>query len=354
VRAACAEISPVIIAGPSLRRASIAGRSSAKANTGQIRHEKGDGTQTVRHGPVRALILAACAVAIAGCGLSPRAGGSGVSVTVTRNFGAGTLGTATEPRVSASETVIGLLERHFRVSTRRGGRVVQSIGGWSAGSPYYEWSYYVDGVLASRPPQRAVVQEGEEVWWDLHDSAAARSIPAVVGSFPEPFVHGIGGQRYPTVLECASGLQAACNRVADELHRDGVPAADQLLGTGSGADSLTIVIAPLSQVRGTIAGDLLAAGPASSGVYARFSDAGRRLELLNPAGQVARVLGPGAGLIAATEDQFSKPEWLLTGTDRAGVEAAAATLTVTALHDRFALAVAGGQRLSLPVEPSMR
>jgi hypothetical protein len=305
-------------------------------------------------GPLPALIAAVlCAAVLAGCGLGPGPGTSNATVTVTENFGARTLGSAIEARVPGSETVMGLLEGHFRITTRYGGGFVESIDGHSGTSQHYDWFYYVNGVQASKGAAVTDVHEGDRIWWDLHDWVAAESIPAVVGSFPEPFVHGIGGKRYPTVLECGSGLQATCERLGAELHHDGVPVADQLLGTGSGSDSLAIAVAPFNQLRGTIAADLIQAGPRSSGVYARFADGGARLALLDPLGQTVRVLGPGAGLVAATQDQYSKPEWLITGTDAAGVRAAAAALTPARLHDRFALAVAGSQYLPLPLDPGM-
>ena len=63
-----------------------------------------------------------------------------------------------------------------------------------------------------------------------------------------------------------------------------------------------------------------------------------------------RTLGAGAGLIAATRDNVSEPTWLVTGTDAAGVAAAAAALTPARLRDHFALAVQGGTDLPVPVE----
>jgi hypothetical protein len=67
---------------------------------------------------------------------------------------------------------------------------------------------------------------------------------------------------------------------------------------------------------------------------------------------VARTLGPGAGLIAATASQSSQPTWLVTGTDAAGVAAAARALTASRLHDHFALAVQGASDFALPLEGS--
>jgi hypothetical protein len=98
---------------------------------------------------------------------------------------------------------------------------------------------------------------------------------------------------------------------------------------------------------------LIAHGPGASGVYARFTGPNsNRLALLDPAGRVARLLGPGAGLVAATADSSSAPTWLITGTDAAGVAAAARALTPQALHDHFALAVQGATRLPIPLQAS--
>jgi hypothetical protein len=125
--------------------------------------------------------------------------------------------------------------------------------------------------------------------------------------------------------------------------------ATQLIGTGSGSDSLAVVVGTWNDIRPQIVASLLEQGPAASGVYARFSSRGV-LELLNPRGQVKRSLSAGAGLIAATAQGSAEPTWLITGTDPAGVSAAAAAFTPRTLRDRFALAVADGAQLPLPLQ----
>ena len=253
--------------------------------------------------------------------------------------------------VPGSETVMRMLERHFRVTTRYGGGFVESIDGLSGTANHLDWFYYVNGVEAPKGAAVTPVHRGDRIWWDLHDWSAAQDTPAVVGSFPEPFVHGVGGKRLPTALECGSGVSAACQRVSSEMTAIGVPIASQLLGTGSGSDSLTVAVAPWAQLRGEIVADLLARGPAASGVYARFTGpGGNRLQLLNPTGQVVMTLGRGAGLIAAVAQGSSEPTWLITGTDPAGVAAAARAFTAAALDDHFALAVQGTRQLPVPLE----
>ena len=300
------------------------------------------------------IILAALAVGLAcgGCGLGPGAGTKSVSLTVTRGFGSRQIHTVTKGKVPGSETVMRMLERSFSVSTRYGGGFVQSINGLAPSGAHADWFYYVNGVEAAKGAATTAVHAGDHIWWDLHDWSATETIPAVVGSFPEPFTNGIGGKRYPVTLECAGDVNAACQQVTKALTAVHVPASSQLLGTGSGPDTLGVVVGTeRDPLRGAASSH--ARRPGASGVYARFSGpAGDALQLLDPGARVVRTLGAGAGLIAATADTSSVPTWLITGTDPAGVAAAARALTPQALHDHFALAVSGADRLPVPLQGS--
>jgi Domain of unknown function (DUF4430) len=301
--------------------------------------------------PFVAIAVVLTAAIAGGCGLGPGRGTSDVSVTVTRAFGSEPVASITRGKVPGSETVMRMLQRSFKVTTRYGGGFVESIDGISGNASRRDWFYYVNGMQARAGAASTAVHRGDRIWWDLHDWSATNSVPAVVGSFPEPFLHGQRGRRLPTTLECASDASAACKRVAAELKAVGVPVATQLLGTGSGTDSLTVLVGTWSDLHGTIAGDLIAHGPSASGVYARFGGpGGNSLELLDPRARVVRRLAANAGLIAATGQGSAVPTWLVTGTDAAGVAGAAAALTPARLHDRFALAVQGATDLPVPLE----
>lgn len=297
--------------------------------------------------PVLGAIVAV--IVLGGCGLG--AGTRNASLLVTRDFGTHTVGQVTQRHVPGSETVMQMLERSFRVRTRYGG-FVESINGLSTAFPRLHWFFYVNGVEAQKGATETPVREGDRIWWDRHDKSAAGSVPAVVGQFPEPFTTGIGGRRYPTVLSCAPGVQAACTTVGNALTAAHVAVADQFLGTGSGSDSLTIVVGTWRQLHGVIAAELIAAGPAKSGVYARFAGPGGSvLELENPQGQAVATLRHNAGLIAATEQpSLNQPTWLVTGTDAAGVRAAARAFTPATLDGHFALAVDGQRVLPIPMQ----
>jgi Domain of unknown function (DUF4430) len=296
-------------------------------------------------------IATALTVATAGCGLGAGRGTSDVTLTVSRGFGSVRVAQLTVGRVPGAETVMRLLERHFRVATRYGGGFVQSIGSLSGTSSRVDWFYYVNGVEAPQGAATTDVHGGDRIWWDLHDWSAAQATPAVVGSFPEPFVHGVGGKRLPTTLECASDVPTACQRVSTELTAIGVPIASGELGTGSGTDSLAVEVGTWKDLRGEIVAGLIQQGPGASGVYAKFAGRnGAALELLDPDGNVVTTLGPSAGLVAATAQASSEPTWLITGTDAAGVSAAAAAFTTSGLRDHFAVAVQGTRHLPVPLE----
>jgi hypothetical protein len=300
-----------------------------------------------------AVAALATVLACGGCQLGPGAPTKGVSLTVTGGFGSRHVSTVSRSKVPGSETVMRMLERSFKISTRYGGGFVQSINGLAPSGARSDWFYYVNGVQAAQGAATTAVHAGDHIWWDLHDWSATDNVPAVVGSFPEPFTNGIGGKRYPVTLECATDLDAACRQVTKALTAQHIPASSQLLGTGSGPATLGLVVGTWSEIHAEVAAELVAHGPSASGVYARFSGpGGDALQLLAPDGHVARTLGAGAGLIAATADTSSVPTWMITGTNRAGVLAAARALTPQSLRDHFALAIDGAAHVPVPVQAS--
>jgi hypothetical protein len=298
------------------------------------------------------LVTLAAAGLLAGCGLGPGATPGGVSLTVSRDFGARVLRVSRAPRVRGQETVMSLLMRNATVRTRYGGGFVQSIdgrsGGQRGGQPI-DWFYYVNGVEAPKGAAETVVHRGDRVWWDLHDWSQTEDIPAVVGAFPEPFLHGSEGKRLPVRVECTEPEGEPCHTVTARLRTAGVPAAVSAPIAGEAQNTLRVLVGPLSALAGAPAVRNLQGGPRASGVYARPSADGATITLLDADGRVVRTLGAGAGLIAATRYAQGAPVWIVTATDAAGLVLAARAFNQATLANRFAVALAGpGQALTLP------
>jgi Domain of unknown function (DUF4430) len=305
----------------------------------------------VRSAALIVLCLAA-AVAVGGCGLGAGDEPAGTKLTITRDFGARQVRELDAPKVGGDETVMRLLQRNAKVSTRYGGGFVQSIDGLAAGRSGgrpFDWFYYVNGVEAPRGAASTGLRPGDRVWWDRHDWSAAMRVPAVVGSFPEPFVHGIDGKRLPVRVECAAPGSDPCRQVSKRLASYDVPVATGGLLTSHVEDTLRILVGPWTALRDDHAVDGLEVGPKESGVYARVARDGRTIAALDAGGRATRRLGAGSGLVAATALGDERPTWVVTGTDEAGVASAARTLEEGTLSNRFALAVSDDLPVPLPV-----
>ncbi|HEV3072343.1 MAG TPA: DUF4430 domain-containing protein [Solirubrobacteraceae bacterium] len=300
------------------------------------------------------LTALAAAGLLAGCGLGPGAAPSGVQLTVSSDFGTAVLRQSSAPHVRGSETAMSLLMRNDNVSTRFGGGFVQSIAGRSGGQSHgqpIDWFYYVNGIEAPKGAADTVVHAGDRIWWDLHDWSQTENVPAVVGSFPEPFVHGVNGKRLPVRVECAEVQSASCHSVSARLRALGVPAAISTVVPGDAPDTLRLLVGPWHSVASDPAVQNIARGPGASGVYVRVSAHGA-LSVLDAAGRNVRTLTAGAGLIAATRYSEGGPVWVITGTDPFGVSAAVGAFNQSTLHNRFAVALAGpGATLAVP-QPS--
>jgi hypothetical protein len=301
-----------------------------------------------RRGTAVATALLLAALAAAGCGLGPGADVGPVDLTVTREYGAVAM---IDKSVGATEsdTVMRVLEGNAGIATRYGGGFVKSIDGVEEaqrGGHPYDWFFFVDGVESPVGAADYQLHGGERIWWDYRDWSATDHVPAVVGSWPAPFLDGYGGRRHPVLVECEGG-GAACTQVRGALEAAGVAIA-----SGSPAAAIRVLVGPWRRLRSDPAAALIEAGPGESGVFAEFAAAasgGYELRGLDADGAIAREFGPGAGLLAATRRYEGPPVWIVTGATEAGVRAAAALLGAAKLRDRYAVVGEGGRETPLPV-----
>ena len=142
-----------------------------------------------------AALLLACA--LAGCG-GARGHGT-ATLWVTRNRGAQVVFAG---QVPAGLSAMQALERKLKVTTRYGGRFVQSIGGIDGSlSGQRDWFYFVNGVESDSGATNVRLRDGDVEWWDYRSwSGGGMSVPVVLGAFPEPFLHGYDGKMRPAVV----------------------------------------------------------------------------------------------------------------------------------------------------------
>jgi uncharacterized protein DUF4430 len=289
----------------------------------------------------------ACAVVAAGCGLGAGASSSGTAtLTVTRDYGARTLVSASQDDPPSSETVIRFLDDEADITTRYGGGFVQSIDGL-AGTGSSDWFFYVNGVESPIGSADVHLEGGDRIWWDYRDWTGAMSVPAVVGSWPEPFAQASSEEPKPVAVVCED-IRAACELARSRLADAGVNASITDGDPGDGA--LRVLVGTWTEVRSDPAVDAFRDTPAGTGVFATFKGSvqSNRWHLvgLDSSGTPARGFGLDAGLVAALG---RPPTWIVTGSGETAVLQAARLLDASSLRDHYAIAAVRGKAVPLPV-----
>jgi hypothetical protein len=172
-----------------------------------------------------------------------------------------------------------------------------------------------------------------------------------VGAFPEPFRNGLKGERRPVRVECDDADSDPCRDAKDALERVGAPASGSSLGAPGTEHVTRLVVARWPRARIVRGGSTLEEGPQASGVFARFGEDGRTLELLDGAGEVARTVRPGDGtaLVAALRPRADELLWLITALDREGLAAGVRALREDRLRNAFAVVATGSTVEKLPL-----
>jgi Domain of unknown function (DUF4430) len=309
----------------------------------------------VRAFAAAAVVVAGLVPAFAGCGFGEGATkpGGGATLRVTRDFGHRSLGSVTIDKVTEGETVMRMLRSKFDVTTRFGGRFVQSINGLAGkgASGQVDWFFFVNGVEADKGASEWHISPGDRIQWDHRDWSTAMRVPAIVGSYPAPFTTASGGRRRPVRIECEDVKAPACKDARTRLERVGVPLSASSIGAPGTQEVARLVVAKWPRARTVQGASDLENGPDASGVFARFTPDGRTLELLDQHGDAVRRVhaGDGVGLVFAMQPRTEELVWVVTALDDAGLEAGARALDSGKLRDAFAVAASGNRVEKLPV-----
>lgn len=307
---------------------------------------------------------------LAGCGQSDEEP-TGARVLVTSGQGTANVLDRSGITVEDGEPALKVLQRTADVELSADGTTIESIDGTKADDGR-AWSFWINGVeirsgglktgqdinVQQRPvvatPQTAEVHDGDTVWFDLRQDPDVGQPRGVVGTFPEPFLHGFEGQRWPVRVECTEPRSTECRAVRDVLVDYGIPAVSNRLRTSYNPESTRISVGLWADVREDPAAQLAERGPKDSGIYAVPSKDGREIALLDPAGETVETAGPGTGLIFASRYRDETPSWAVTGTDMAGLKAAVEAWSADVLLRHYAVVVRDQNVTGLPITRAAR
>jgi hypothetical protein len=160
---------------------------------------------------VRFAAVLALTLALAGCGGGGREHGT-ATLWVTRDRGGQVVFAGAVP---AGLDGIQAVERRLKVTTRYGGRFLESIDGTSGSlADQRDWFFFVNGIEGDRSATEVTLHPGDVLWWDYRRwSGAAMSVPLVIGAYPEPFLHG-----FPGKTNVVGTDRALAARIAAQVH----------------------------------------------------------------------------------------------------------------------------------------
>jgi hypothetical protein len=248
-----------------------------------------------------------------------------------------------------------------QVETAYGGSYVQGIGSLRSktgglSKPNQDWFFFVNGIFADVGALDYLLEPGEKVWWDYHLWQMLQGTNAVIGCYPEPFLHGYRGKTKATViLYCAEEKELAL-QLATALKNMGVQEmklaeiTNELLREREGP---TLVVGKWQDMKGNVYLADLNQAFKKNGTFVHFTE--NSLELLDYTGKKARELSTGAGVITAFGETVGEdsPLWLVSGVDDEGLRNAVSLLVErpAQISGFFGAAVLSTEVIRLPFMP---
>jgi hypothetical protein len=135
---------------------------------------------------VKYAVLVLAVAFVAGCGGSGRAHGT-AQLWVTTDRGAHVVFSSSVP---AGSDGIRTVEAKLKVTTRYGGRYLQSVNGIAGSlSQQRDWFFFVNGIEGDRSAAEVTIHPGDVLWWDYRKwNGATMQVPVVAGAYPKPFL----------------------------------------------------------------------------------------------------------------------------------------------------------------------
>jgi hypothetical protein len=283
-------------------------------------------------------------------------------VVVTTDFGQELLVDETVGLEHAT-TAMDALKQVAEVEGAYGGGFANSIEGiksqYTGGhTAKADWFWYVNGMQSKLGAADYTLHPGDVEHWDFRDWSFHHFVPAVVGHFPEPFVHGYNGMVAPTIVIYEGGFEEEAQTLRDKLAELGVErvstqeASELRKEDKQGSNLILLGTHNCELVSELNSGTLYD----RAGFYARFKNG--KIVAYDAKGEEAGVYGVGCGLIQATQNPWNpngigaceNVVWMVSGLDESGVKVAAGALMERYDEMQFACAavVAEGEIIKVP------
>jgi len=309
------------------------------------------------------ILLLLGAVILCGCSTQPGQGSGGnitVRVVSTRDLG-GSLMFDETIDVPQGTSAMDALKLVSEVETAYGGGFINAIDGirsayTGGGDEKGDWFICANGILSNAGALDYTLHDGDILHCDFHQWSFRTFIPAIIGDFPEPFLHGYEGEVRPTVIAYEDRFEDMASELESMLAGLGVAdvtiqRAGDLEGSTKQHSNLVIIgtsdcdlISELNQAWNRL------------GFFVHFEDG--LMVVYDSEGKVEGEYGAGCGVIQATQNPWNprgigvceNVAWMVSGTDDAGVASAVDAMInrYDGFHYAFAAAITDSEVIRVP------
>ncbi|RKD21439.1 protein of unknown function [Caminicella sporogenes DSM 14501] len=306
-------------------------------------------------------IIVLISLVISGCGSKNGSSLNGQAVlVVTKNYGKDVIFDK-KVKIDKNYTVMDILEENLQVGTKWGGDFVSEINGIKSDNggvsgKRQDWFYFVNGVCADTGASEYEVKSQDIVWWDYHPWENMNSAnSAVIGCFPEPFIHGYRNKPNKVIIMASTDNLDLANSLKDSILSKGAENIEvKKLDENLIKDRLgpTIVIGQWDEIKKLNYINNLNEEYKKSGINVHFKD--EKIELLKYDGTAVKKIKENAGVITAVGEGLGddKPLWLIVGIDSKGLDKAVNLLVNNPekIKNMYSAVVTSEEIISLPIQ----
>lgn len=218
------------------------------------------------------------------------------------------------------------------------------------------WFFHVNGLVSDACAPGVELRDGDVIWYDYHAWKSMNSAnSALIGCYPEPFVHGFGGEFNPTIIMTLDKNQKQAEALKESMLAMGISKVEiQTLDNSHIQDRVgpTVVLAEWNDIRDFEYIKVLNDAYKKTGLNVRFTDEG--VELHQYDGEKVKTISEKAGVIVATGSGAGDRNalWLVVGTDSEGLSK---TVDVLAnepkkIKNMYGAAIVSDEVIRLPIQ----
>ncbi|MDY6965543.1 MAG: DUF4430 domain-containing protein [Halobacteriota archaeon] len=171
----------------------------------------------------RAFILVALLILTATCGCTDQPLETSTTIIITKDFGKDQIFSGAADGSDAMDALNGVAD------VDEDGGFIDAINDHHSEYPEIknDWFFYVNGISADVGANDYAIHDGDLLHFDLHGWELHMRIPAIIGDFPEPFLHGYRGSVQESIIVYDEGFEDDASSLKEKMEDLGIDVSSE-------------------------------------------------------------------------------------------------------------------------------